>query len=75
MTWPSQSPDLNPIEQLWDYLKTRIPSDEKHSKSALWIHIQRIWNAFTKEELQKYVNTMPDRGKAAIEAKRGHTKY
>ena len=75
MVWPAQSPDLNPIEQLWEVLKNRIPNHKKHSKEAVWFHAQKVSNAFTKTELQKYINTMQDRCRAVIEAKGGHTKY
>ena len=39
MTWPPQSPDLNPIEMVWDELDHRVK--EKHPTSA-----QHMWNSF-----------------------------
>lgn len=30
MTWPAQSPDLNPIENLWSKVKKAIPKEKNH---------------------------------------------
>ena len=40
-----------------------------------WKEMDKAWNSITKEELRKYINTMPDRCKAVIAAKGGHTRY
>lgn len=42
LDWPSQSPDLNPIEHLWHELKLRTGSKkQKHSnKAELWQDLQ-----------------------------------
>ena len=34
MRWPPQSPDLNPIENLWKYIKDMI-SKQKHKVSSV----------------------------------------
>ena len=38
MLWPAQSPDLNPIEHLWDHLKRRL----REYENALG-GIQELW--------------------------------
>lgn len=75
MIWPPQSPDLNPIEQVWDLLDSKIDKTKKTSVKEFWKEMDKAWNSITKEELRKYINTMPDRCKAVIAAKGGHTRY
>jgi len=46
--WPARSPDMNPIEEVWDLLERRI---EKHSISTLAELKRRIaeeWIALSK---------------------------
>ena len=35
-TWPAQSPDLNPIENLWDYLERKLEKLPTTTLSQLW---------------------------------------
>ena len=39
MQWPSSSPDLNPIEHLWDVLKDRVKKHHSKNKIELALHL------------------------------------
>ncbi|GFU54576.1 DDE_3 domain-containing protein [Trichonephila clavipes] len=41
LPWPPRSPDLSPVEQLWDQLKRRMPSC--HSVHDLELAVQDLW--------------------------------
>ncbi|GBC31699.2 IS630 family transposase [Rhizophagus irregularis DAOM 181602=DAOM 197198] len=45
LPWPGQSPDLNPIEHLWDELERRIRAKQKHPKNLgeLEALLQECW--------------------------------
>ena len=45
MAWPARSPDLNPIEQVWNNLNRRLRSSENHSATLkdLGIQLGKIW--------------------------------
>jgi transposase len=75
MVWPPQSIDLNPIEQVWDLLDSKIDKKPKTSVAALWRSMEEAWAKISGEELRKYMNTMPARCRAIISAKGGHTRY
>jgi transposase len=40
MTWPPQSPDLNPIEMVWDELDRRVKEKQPTSAQHKWDLIQ-----------------------------------
>lgn len=75
MNWPPQSPDLNPIEHLWDILDKKIDKSNVTSQDTLWEQIQAAWQGIPLDTLKKLVMSMPDRMKAVIKAKGYHTKY
>ena len=43
LKWPSQSPDLNPIEHIWQDLQLRIGTGNYANKAALWKNVQEEW--------------------------------
>ena len=77
MVWPAKSPDLNPIEHLWSYLKKRLVD---HDSSPEGIHelqerVQVDWEGIPVEECQKLIESMPRRIEAVMKATGGYTKY
>lgn len=75
--WPANSPDLNPIENLWHHLKLRLDqySTKPKNKAELWERIDTEWNKFTQADIEPYYRSMPNRIKEVIKAKGGYTKH
>ena len=73
LSWPAQSPDLNPIEHLWDHLHKYNTSP--HGVHELWDKLVDEWNEIPPEVCQNLIESMPRRIQAVIRAKGGHTKY
>lgn len=72
---PPQSPDLNPIENLWDELGRRVQKHHVTSKTQLREILQREWNAIEPECCLKLVDSMPKRLRAVQETRGYATKY
>lgn len=77
LLWPSNSPDLNPIEHLWEHLKRRLAAYEVVPGGILelWDRVQVEWDKIEKEVCQNLIESMPRRMEAVIKARGGHTKY
>src|ERR1700722_10518557 len=77
LLWPAQSPDLNPIEHLWDHLKRRLSEHEVAPKGILelWERVEEEWNKIDVEVCQNLIESMPRRVAAVLKAKGGYTKY
>jgi len=77
LDWPSQSPDLNPIEHVWQQLKVAIHNRGSKAKSLddVFNIVQEEWDNFSMANLQKLVDSMPQRCQEVIAAKGGHTHY
>lgn len=78
LDWPPFSPDMNPIENAWYYLKAKLGQYETAPKSIheLWERVSDVWyNQVTKEYCTKLIEGMPKRIQAVIKAKGGATKW
>ncbi|CAH2099189.1 unnamed protein product [Euphydryas editha] len=75
LDWPSQSPDLNPIEHLWQDLKLRVGTKNYANKTELWSHLQREWKELPEDRILQLIESMPRRCAAVIAAKGMATKY
>lgn len=72
---PPQSPDLNPIENLWQILKNEVQSSNCSSLEEFRNVVFTAWENISADVTKKLVQSMPSRLKAVIEAKGGSTKY
>ena len=77
MDWPSQSPDLNPIEHLWDHL-SRSLKDRKvtiTSRDHLWEVLEKELKEENRDLCRKLIASLPIRIKSVLDQKGGYTKY
>ena len=77
LRWPSQSPDLNPIEHLWQHLKQQLTAYEEEPKSMteLWERVQETWNRIPVSVCTNLIESMPKKVAAVLKARGGYTKY
>jgi hypothetical protein len=75
LKWPSMSPDLNPIENLWQIVKKKLKGKTYKNKDDLWNDFVIAWNEIPLDIIISLVKSMPNRINAVIRAKGGHTKY
>ncbi|GFX01267.1 transposable element Tc3 transposase [Trichonephila clavipes] len=73
LPWPVRSPDLSPVENVWDQLKWQMPSC--HSVHDLELAVQDLWTHLPQENIRCLINSMPDRVAACIAAGGGPTRY
>ncbi|KAI0238241.1 Ficolin-2 [Lamellibrachia satsuma] len=69
LDWPAQSPDLNPIEHLWEVLYRTVQGKKPSSLDALWQLLSKAWGAIPADTIQVLVHSMPKRCSAVIKAK------
>ena len=49
MTWPPQSPDLNPIEMVWDELDLGVKEKQPTSAQHMWELLPDYWKSIPHE--------------------------
>lgn len=75
LPWPAQSPDMNPIENLWNLIKVNVgrknPKNLQDLKTFILIELNKI----SKETCEKYSISFRKRTVELLRVKGNHTKY
>ena len=76
LQWPARSPDLSPIEHLWDRLGRQVR--ERHDVNNIR-DLQRVlqaeWTRIPSQVIWKLICSMRRRCLAVLAANGGHTRY
>jgi transposase len=75
MRWPANSPDLNPIENVWRLLKYRVGKRFPKTEVEVRQYIEEEWEKLELNDFKKYIDQMRDRCEAVNAANGGHTKW
>jgi len=75
LEFPAYSPDLNPIENLWNDMARRVEARPASTIDELQDVIAEEWERTSPAYLRKLARSMPERCQAVIDAQGGHTKY
>ena len=76
LNWPSRSPDLNIIENVWGRIKYELRDQAFENLDDLWREVHRLWGEIiTDEFVINLYNSMPRRIEAVMRSGGRHTKY
>ncbi|UYV73852.1 hypothetical protein LAZ67_11001141, partial [Cordylochernes scorpioides] len=74
LPWPPYSPDLSPIEHVWDIIGRCLHAlPQPRSEDELWQMVEREWRAIPQDAIRTLIDSLPRRVAACI-AVRGHHK-
>ena len=75
--WPGNSPDLNPIENCWAWMKDQLENSKTTSLPELELEIKRLWTLKMDncDYLRSLVESMPRRLQAVLDNDGNATKY
>ncbi|GFU85363.1 transposable element Tcb2 transposase [Trichonephila clavipes] len=77
MAWPARSPDLNPIEHLWDYLGREFAALNPPPRSLheLKQGLLCVWSSLPIPVSDNLINSMENRCPQCIQVRGGHIPY
>lgn len=73
--WPPNSPDLNPIENLWAWLKSKTKQQNPQTAAALWRVASEVWETVDADMCSNYVRSFRRRKRVCISKGGDHTGY
>jgi hypothetical protein len=75
--WPARSPDLSPIEHVWDAMGRRLVSHGRPAQSVaeLTTQVVQAWRDIPQQLIRTLFDSMPARVQECIRAHGSHTSY
>jgi transposase len=73
-TWPSNSPDFNPIENIWSILNEKIQCTKVRTRDGLMRAIQHQWNCIPVDTIVKLIASIPARLRRCIQTRGKYTQ-
>lgn len=73
--WPPSSPDLNPIENLWAWLKREVYADHPTTLAALTASLEAAWDRVPASMLKKLMRSFNKRLRKCLQLQGEHTGY
>uniref|UniRef100_A0A8R1DYW2 Tc1-like transposase DDE domain-containing protein n=1 Tax=Caenorhabditis japonica TaxID=281687 RepID=A0A8R1DYW2_CAEJA len=59
LEWPSQSPDLNPIEHMWEELENRLKGVRASNANQKFAQLEAAWKSIPMTVVQTLLDSMP----------------
>jgi len=77
LSWPGNSPDMNPIENFWHLLKRKVNAMKPTTKRSLIECILQIWHhdQDIRDMCPRLIQRIPKHVAQVISSKGGYTKY
>lgn len=73
--YPANSPDLNPIEELWSFWKSKVMAREPKTLQQLQTYALQEWTNLPLEKLRRFIKRLPNTLKEVVSMNGEYTHY
>ena len=76
LKWPANSPNMNPVENLWGIVKRELAKKNNPTKDELLKNVMEIWNGTSvANAIPNLILSMKTRVDMLVKVRGGHTMY